>query len=97
MNEIFHYLKFKNLSKNLEKYILDRIKWNFEPIGNSAHTVKLLTLGKALIIYMDYLMFYPNRQHMKPKAPQVQVYKFSVFNVSKNDFGDKLIYWWVTL
>ena len=49
---------FKNLSINWEK-------WNFEPIVNSAHTAELLTLTKALNKYMDYLMYYPRRQHAK--------------------------------
>ena len=46
MNEIFYYLKLKNLSKNWEnmlfikelgKYAFHWEKWNFTPIGNSAH------------------------------------------------------------
>ena len=49
---------FKNLSINWGK-------WNFEPIVNSAHTAELLTLTKALNKYMDYLMYYPRRQHAK--------------------------------
>ena len=56
MTDILHYLKFKNLSKKLEKYVFHREKWNFEHIGNSAHTVESLALGKALKVYMEYLM-----------------------------------------
>ena len=40
MNEVFRYLKFKNLSKNLEKYVFYWEKPNFEPIGNSVHTAE---------------------------------------------------------
>ena len=43
MNEIFHYLKFKNLSKNCENYVPKCEKWNFEPIGNPAHITEFLT------------------------------------------------------
>ena len=38
MNEIFQYLKFKNLTKNWEKYVLHWKKLYFEHIGNSVHT-----------------------------------------------------------
>ena len=65
MNEIIHYLKFKNLSKNWEKYFLQWEIYNFEHIGNSVHTTEFLALGKALNIYIDCLMFYPGRQHVK--------------------------------
>ena len=34
MIEILHYLRFKNLSKNWEKYVLNWEKWNFEQIGH---------------------------------------------------------------
>ena len=37
MNERFHELKFKTLSKNWEKYLSHWGKWNFEPIGNSTY------------------------------------------------------------
>ena len=48
MNEIIHYLKFKNLSKNWKKYVLHWEKCNFEHIGNSVHTTEFLALGKTL-------------------------------------------------
>ena len=57
MNKVFHYFKFKNLSKNWEKHVFHRKIRNFEPIGNSEHATEFLTLGKALNIYIDYLMF----------------------------------------
>ena len=47
---------------------------NVEPIGNSSHKAEFLALGKALNIYIDYLMFCPSRQHVKWKHLQVQVY-----------------------
>ena len=50
---------------NREKYVFHWQKLNFEPIGNSAHKAGFLALGKALNIYIDYLMFYPSRQHVK--------------------------------
>ena len=65
MNEIIHYLKFKNLSKNWKKYVLHWEKCNFEHIGNSVHATEFLALGKTLNIYIDYLMFYPSKQHVK--------------------------------
>ena len=40
-------------------------KMQFEHIGNSVHTTEFLALGKTLNIYIDYLMFYPNRQYVK--------------------------------
>ena len=58
-------LDFKNLSVNWDKYVFHEEKWNFEPIANSAHLVKNLALGKALNIYIDYLMCYPAIQHVK--------------------------------
>ena len=64
MNEIIHYLKFKNLSKNWEKYFLWG-KCNFEHIANSAHTAGCLALGRVLNIHIDYLMFYSSKRHVK--------------------------------
>ena len=43
---------FKNLSMNSVKYILRWEKWNFEPVGNFAHTTGFLTFGKALLIFL---------------------------------------------
>ena len=43
---------FKNLIMNWVKYVSHREKWNFEPIGNFAHTTGFLTLGKALLILL---------------------------------------------
>ena len=37
----------------------------FEHAGNSVYTVELLALGKALNIYIDHLMLYQSRQHVK--------------------------------
>ena len=54
MNNIFHYLKFKNLLKNWEKYVFYPEKWNFEHIGSSVCTIELLELYDS---YIDYLMF----------------------------------------
>ena len=65
MTDILHYLKFKNLSKKLEKYVFHREKWNFEHTGNSVHTAESLALGKVLKIYIEYLMFFLIRQHVK--------------------------------
>ena len=41
---------FKNLSMNWDKYVFDREKWGFQPIGYSAQSVKGLTLGRSLLI-----------------------------------------------
>ena len=49
-------------------------KQNFDPIRNSAQKVEVLASGKALNIYIDYLIFYTSRQHLKWKHLQVQVY-----------------------
>ena len=38
---------------------------NFERIGNFVHTTEFLELGKAVNIHINYLIFYPNRQHVK--------------------------------
>ena len=59
MSETLHYLRFKNLSKNWEKYVLN---WengtlNKLGIGNFVHTAEFLALGKPLNIYIDHLMF----------------------------------------
>ena len=43
----------------------------------SVHKAEFLALGKALNIYtdyIDYLMFYPGREHVQWKHLQVQVY-----------------------
>ena len=57
----------KSLSMNWEKYVFHWKKWNFEPIMNSAHTAELLALLKTLNENMDYLIYYPSRQHVKWK------------------------------
>ena len=59
---------------NRGKYVFHWEKQNFELIGNFAHKVEFLALGKTLNIYIDYLMFCPSRQHVKWKHRQVQVY-----------------------
>ena len=47
MNDIFHCLKFKDLSKNWEKYIFHWEKWNLEHFGKSLYTAESLELGTA--------------------------------------------------
>ena len=57
-NEIFHYMQFKNLSKNWKKYVFQWKKLNFEHIENSLHTTEFLALlGKVLNICISYSMF----------------------------------------
>ena len=65
MNEIFQYLKFKNLSKNWEKCVFHWEELNFEHTGNSVHTAEFLALGKALNIYINYSLIHSSRQHGK--------------------------------
>ena len=65
---------FKNLALDGKKHVFPWEKQNFEPFGNSGYKAGFLALGKALNIYIDYLMFYPSRQHVKRKHLQVQVY-----------------------
>ena len=48
-------------------------KYNFEPIGNSAHYSEFLYIYIYIYIYIGYLMFYPSRQHVKRKHLQAQV------------------------
>ena len=50
---------------NWELHVFHWEEWNFETITNSALTVELLALGKALNKNIDYLMYYPSRQHVK--------------------------------
>ena len=38
MQEIFHFLKFQELSMNCEKYVFHSEKWNFEL--KKVHTLK---------------------------------------------------------
>ena len=40
----------EDLLMNWEKYVLHWKKWNFEPIGNLAHTAEVLALRKALLL-----------------------------------------------
>ena len=49
------------------KNVFHQEKLNFEHIGNYVHTTKLLALIKALNIYINYSMFYPDRLHVKWK------------------------------
>ena len=59
---------FKNLAMNRKKYVSHWEEWIFKPIGNSAHKAEFLALRKVLNIYIDYidyLMFYSSRQHVK--------------------------------
>ena len=53
-----------NVSMNMEKYVFQLEKLNFEPTANSAHTAERLALGKALNIYINYLMFWPSKMKM---------------------------------
>ena len=46
MNEMFYILNFQQFINEFGQYVL----WNFEPIGNVAHTTVFLTLGKVLLI-----------------------------------------------
>ena len=53
---------------NRKKYVSHWEEWIFKPIGNSAHKAEFLALRKVLNIYIDYidyLMFYSSRQHVK--------------------------------
>ena len=43
---------FKNLLLNWVKYVFQREKWNFEPIGNFAYTTGFLNFRKALLILL---------------------------------------------
>ena len=70
MNEIFHYLKFKNLSKNCENYVPHCEKWNFEPIGNPAHITEFLTFW-CLYKISDVLS---KQKTCEMKALRVEVY-----------------------
>ena len=56
---------FENLSMNLEKYVFHYEKWNFEPSMDYVHTVELLVLVKTPNKNMDYLLYYPSRQHVQ--------------------------------
>ena len=65
-----------------------------------------MALGKALNIYIDYLMFYQNKQHFKYRFTfnndfimkrELNLFKFNVFSVIRNDFGHALICWWLAL
>ena len=50
---------------NLEKYVFHYEKWNFEPSMDYVHTVELLVLVKTPNKNMDYLLYYPSRQHVQ--------------------------------
>ena len=47
------------------KHILNTLGKNFEHIMNYVHTAEFLALRKSLNIYINYLMFYPSRKHVK--------------------------------
>ena len=61
--------------------------------------------GKALNIYINYLMFSPSRQHVKWKHLSIQIFiqqrfydeQGANFIVTRNNFGHLLICWWMTL
>ena len=57
IHEIFHFLKFQEFINELEKYVFNWEKCNFEPIGNFGHDIKFLTLGKALLILSPLYVF----------------------------------------
>ena len=105
MNEIFHYFKFKNLSKNWWKYVFHREKLNFETIGNSVHTAEFWALGKAWI-FMSSLNLYGMKalQVLRLHSTMISLWigklnyvKFNIFSVIINNFGHVIICWWVTL
>ena len=45
----------KDLSMNLDEHVFLWEKWNFESIGNSAHTTEVFASGKSLL---KLLLFY---------------------------------------
>ena len=49
---------------NWKKHVFHWEKWNFGPIANSKHTAELLAFGKAVNIYINYLMLAPST-HVK--------------------------------
>ena len=85
------------------KYIFHWEKLIFEHLGNSVHTVEILTLGKVLNIYINYLMFYTSRQHDKWKHFKFKFNnEFTMnggldFSVTRNDYRHVLICRWLYL
>ena len=86
MNGIFLYLKFKNLSKNWEKYIFHLEKWYFEPTGNSLHIEESLVFGEVLNIFINYLMLYPGRHVGQVAEMKLSSIKFNAVVVVENYF-----------
>ena len=96
---------YQRISKNVFHWE----KLYFEYTGNSG---RILALGKALDIDIDYLMFYPSRKHAKWKQFKYKLTlnnsfrhmaswwtaaKINVFSVIRNNFVQAFICWWVTL
>ena len=88
----------KEFIKELVKHVFRWEKLNFKHFGNFVHTTEFLALGKTVNIYINCLMFYPSKQHVKWK----QVFKFIFnndsmmnrklnFSVTRNDSGHVLI------
>ena len=57
----------KEFIKELAKHVFRWEKLNFKHFGNFVHTTEFLALGKTVNIYINCLMFYPSKQHMKWK------------------------------
>ena len=75
MNEIFHYLYFKNLLKNWEKYVFCGGKLNFEHIGNPALTAEPFGIRKGPEYLYQLFDILPKQTTCEMKALHViQVY-----------------------
>ena len=73
-NAITSHLKFKNLSKNWEKYFFHWEELHFEHIGNYVHTAEFLALVKALNTYINYSTQIDNASNESTSSIQVQAY-----------------------
>ena len=86
------------IKENWEKYFFPLGKLGFWTYWEFC---RIFDIGMALNIYVNYLMFYPSRQHVTA----LRVYKFTFNNdflmnsfiVTRSDFGHVFIWWWVTL
>ena len=72
------YFITSNLSiyQRIGKICFPLTKIEFSTYLELVHTTEFLALGKAVNIYINYLMFYASRQHVK----LIQVYKFTFSN-----------------
>ena len=59
MNEMFP------LPLQMGENVFHWVKRYIKSIEKSVHITKYLTLGMALNIYINHLMFYPSRQNVK--------------------------------